>query len=140
MRVSGPASSHIADTILEEKPSPRVARYGAFRDADGEIVDEGIALFFPNPESFTGEDVLELQAHGGPVVLDMLLRLCVSLGARLAEPGEFSRRAFVNGKLDLAQTEAVADLIDSATTQAVRAAARSLSGVFSERVREILDA
>ncbi len=139
VRVSGPAASRIADRVLGKKPPPRMARYGAFRDAGGEVIDEGIALFFPGPGSFTGEDVLELQAHGGPVLLDMLLRLCVSLGARIAEPGEFSRRAFLNGKLDLAQTEAVADLIDSATEQAVRAAARSLSGVFSKRVREMLD-
>ena len=140
VRVSGPAASHIADAILNQMPAPRRARYGAFRDTQGRVIDEGIALFFPGPGSFTGEDVLELQAHGGPVLLDMLLRLCVSLGARLAEPGEFSRRAFLNDKLDLAQTEAVADLIDSATTQAVRAAARSLSGVFSRRVRETVDA
>ncbi|TDJ33715.1 MAG: tRNA uridine-5-carboxymethylaminomethyl(34) synthesis GTPase MnmE [Gammaproteobacteria bacterium] len=139
VRVSGPAASRIADRVLGKKPPPRMARYGAFRDAGGEVIDEGIALFFPGPGSFTGEDVLELQAHGGPVLLDMLLRLCVSLGARIAEPGEISRRAFLNGKLDLAQTEAVADLIDSATEQAVRAAARSLSGVFSKRVREMLD-
>jgi tRNA modification GTPase len=140
VRVSGPAAAKIADAVVNETPAPRCAHYGAFRDAEGVVVDEGIALFFPGPGSFTGEDVLELQAHGGPVLLDMLLRLCVSHGARIAEPGEFSRRAFLNGKLDLAQTEAVADLINSATTQAVRAAARSLTGVFSERVREVVDA
>ena len=103
------------------------------------MLDEGIALFFPNPNSFTGEDVLELQGHGGPVVLDLLLKEVVALGCRMARPGEFSERAFLNDKLDLAQAEAIADLIDSASEQAARCALRSMQGEFSKKVHELLD-
>jgi tRNA modification GTPase len=110
-----------------------------FRAADGEAIDRGILLYFPAPQSFTGEDVLELQGHGGPVVMQRLLGRCLELGARLAEPGEFSRRAFLNDKMDLAQAEAVADLIDASTAQAARSALRSLSGDFSRQVHQLVD-
>ncbi|HAA02679.1 MAG TPA: tRNA uridine-5-carboxymethylaminomethyl(34) synthesis GTPase MnmE, partial [Syntrophobacteraceae bacterium] len=110
VRVSGPGVRAIAEGILRTLPSPRLAGYHRFRDAAGETLDSGIALFFPSPHSFTGEDVLELQGHGGPLVLDLLLRRALQLGARPARPGEFSERAFLNGKLDLVQAEAVADL------------------------------
>ena len=115
-------------------PEPRVATLRAFTGTDGQILDTGLALFFPNPQSYTGEDVLELQAHGGPVLLDMLVARVVGLGARLARPGEFSERAFLNDKLDLLQAEAVADLIDAGSRVAVRAAQRSLSGEFSAAI------
>jgi len=120
--------------MLGELPVPRVATFGGFLDAGGEPVDSGVAIWFPAPASFTGESVLELQGHGGPVVMAMLLQAAIDLGARRAEPGEFSQRAFLNGKLDLVQAEAVADLIDSGTAQAARAAHRSLSGRFSAAV------
>jgi tRNA modification GTPase len=110
--VSGPLASQAARPSAVVSLTPRHAHYGPFRDADGLVLDEGIALFFPGPNSFTGEDVLELQGHGGPVVLDMLLQRCLQLGCRLARPGEFSERAFLNDKLDLAQAEAIADLIE----------------------------
>src|SRR5690606_3850144 len=109
-------------------------------DAEERVIDEGILLYFSAPASFTGEDVLELQGHGGPVVMQMLLERCLQLGARLAEPGEFTRRAFLNGKLDLAQAESVADLIEASTAAAARSAVRSLSGRFSEEVHRIVDA
>jgi tRNA modification GTPase len=115
-------------------PEPRVATLRAFTDTDGQILDTGLALFFPNPQSYTGDDVLELQAHGGPVLLDMLVARVVGLGARLARPGEFSERAFLNDRLDLLQAEAVADLIDAGSRVAVRAAQRSLSGEFSAAI------
>ncbi len=114
--------------------------FATFLDAAGGALDEGIALYFPGPASFTGEDVLELQGHGGPVVMQMLLERCLELGARLAEPGEFTRRAFLNGKLDLAQAESVADLIEASTAAAARSALRSLSGRFSEEIHRIVDA
>jgi tRNA modification GTPase len=114
--------------------------FTAFLDAAGAAIDEGILLYFPSPASFTGEDVIELQGHGGPVVMRMLLERCLELGARLAEPGEFTRRAFLNGKLDLAQAESVADLIEASTAAAARSAVRSLSGRFSEEIRRIVDA
>ena len=139
IRISGPAVSHIAAGILGRLPAPRLARYGDFRGADGKRLDNGIALYFPTPRSFTGEDMLELQGHGGPVVSELLLRRVVELGARLAGPGEFSQRAFLNGKLDLAQAEAIADLIDSGSAQAARCALRSLAGEFSRRVHDITD-
>ena len=113
IRVSGEKARDVASAILGYEPKPRYAHYGPFKAADGTVLDEGIALFFPNPNSFTGEDVLELQGHGGPVVLDLLLKEVVALGCRMARPGEFSERAFLNDKLDLAQAEAIADLIDS---------------------------
>ncbi|HQU14590.1 MAG: tRNA uridine-5-carboxymethylaminomethyl(34) synthesis GTPase MnmE [Chromatiales bacterium 21-64-14] len=140
VRVSGPAAASIARALLGFLPAPRMACYRRFRDVDGTTLDHGLALFFPTPNSFTGEDVLELHAHGAPVVLDSLLRRVCGLGARLAGPGEFSRRAFLNGKLDLVQAEAVADLIASATGQAARAALRSLEGVFSTQVCELVEA
>lgn len=139
VRISGPLSARIARQILGVLPAPRHAHYGAFRDERGEIMDCGLALHFPAPHSYTGEDVLELHAHGSPVVLDLLLKRAVALGARLARPGEFSERAFLNGKLDLAQAEAVADLIASGTEQAARAAQRSLQGEFSARVNALVE-
>jgi tRNA modification GTPase len=124
----------IAGRILGAVPEPRHATHTVFRDAHGTAVDEGIALYFPAPHSYTGEPVLELQGHGGPVVMQALLAACLDAGARLAEPGEFTRRAFLEGKLDLAQAEAVADLIDAASREAARSALRSLSGEFSAAI------
>ena len=135
VRVSGRNLVGFARELLGAAPVPRAATRAVFRDAAGEPIDDGIALYFTAPASYTGEDVLELQGHGGPVVLRMILRRCVELGARLAEPGEFSRRAFLNDKLDLAQAEGVADLIDAATEAAARCALRSMRGEFSEFVR-----
>jgi tRNA modification GTPase len=137
VRVSGRACRRIAEGLLGRVPAPRVAELHRFRDAEGEPIDEGIALYFPGPASFTGEDVLELQGHGGPVVMDLLLGRVLELGARAAEPGEFTQRAFLNDRLDLAQAEAVADLIDSGSTQAARAALRSLQGEFSSQVHDL---
>ena len=131
VRLSGPRAPAIARSILGRVPEPRHATHAIFRDARGEALDEGIALYFPEPHSYTGEPVLELQGHGGPVVMHALLAACVDAGARLAEPGEITRRAFLEGKLDLAQAEAVADLIDAASREAARSALRSLSGEFS---------
>lgn len=139
VRVSGPAAPAIAERVAGQLPEPRVAVLAAFRGADGEVIDRGLALYFPQPHSFTGEHVVELHAHGGPVILQMLMERLVGLGARAARPGEFSERAFLNGRLDLAQAEAVADLIDSATERAARAAARSLEGAFSRRVHELFE-
>jgi len=135
IRISGSNLLPFALALTGKTPKPRHATLADFRAADGAAVDSGILLFFPGPHSFTGEDVLELQGHGGPVVMQMLLARCLDLGARLAEPGEFSRRAFLNGKLDLAQAEAVADLIDASTEAAARSAGRSLGGVFSQHVQ-----
>ena len=140
VRVSGPGCRDIAEKLLGSVPAPRVAVLRAFLGPEGEAIDEGIALHFPAPHSLTGEDVLELQGHGGPVVLDMLLRHVLALGARQAEPGEFTQRAFLNDKLDLAQAEAIADLIDSGSAQAARAALRSLRGEFSTQVHELTEA
>lgn len=137
VRVSGPNAQQIACAILGTEISPRTAHYLPFRDEHGVVIDEGIALFFPNPNSFTGEDVLELQGHGGPVVVDLLLQRILGLGARLARPGEFSERAFLNGKLDLTQAEAIADLIDATSTQAARLAMRSLQGEFSKEIHAL---
>ena len=131
IRVSGPAAPAIATRLLGRLPPPRQAIRTTFRDAEGAAIDTGIALHFPAPESYTGEAVLELQGHGGPVVMQALLAACLDAGARLAEPGEFTRRAFLEGKIDLAQAEAVADLIDAASREAARSALRSLSGEFS---------
>ncbi|MBU0656090.1 MAG: tRNA uridine-5-carboxymethylaminomethyl(34) synthesis GTPase MnmE [Gammaproteobacteria bacterium] len=138
IRISGTLVAALADSILGSLPAPRKASHRLFRAADGSPLDDGIALYFPAPHSFTGEDVLELQGHGGTVVLDMLLKRCVELGARLARPGEFSERAFLNDKLDLAQAEAIADLIDSGSEQAARSALRSLQGEFSTEVNTLL--
>lgn len=140
VRVSGPGSATIAHRLLGGLPQPRHARYGAFRAHNGAILDEGIALWFPAPHSFTGEDVLELQGHGGPVVLDMLLTEVLAVGARPARPGEFSERAYLNDKLDLAQAEAIADLIDASSQQAARLAINSLQGRFSEAIDQLLEA
>lgn len=138
IRLSGKLVPALALGILGSLPSPRKAVHRLFKAADGTALDDGIALYFPAPHSFTGEDVLELQGHGGTVVLDMLLKRCVELGARLARPGEFSERAFLNDKLDLAQAEAIADLIDSGSEQAARSALRSLQGEFSTAVNVLL--
>ena len=134
VRLSGAKVPQIAARLLGRLPEARRATYAVFKDARGERVDEGIALFFPAPGSYTGEAVLELQGHGGPVVMQALLGACLDAGARLAEPGEFTRRAFLEGKLDLAQAEAVADLIDAATREAARSALRSLAGEFSAAI------
>lgn len=140
VRVSGPKAGAISVAMLGHTPKPRYAHYGAFLDQKGNLIDEGIGLFFPNPNSFTGEDVFELQGHGGTVILDVLLREVCSLGARLARPGEFSERAFLNDKLDLAQAEAIADLIESSSEQAARCAVRSMQGVFSRRIETLVEA
>jgi len=134
VRVSGPAAAAIARSIAGRELAPRVATSCRFRDGNGEAIDEGIALFFAAPRSYTGEDVLELQGHGGPVVQQRLMRRCFELGARAAEPGEFTRRAFLNDKIDLLQAESVADLIDASSEQAARGAMRSLAGEFSLRI------
>lgn len=139
VRISGPKAAECATVILGHCPSPRYAEYLTFSDTSGEVVDEGLALYFPGPNSFTGENVLELQGHGGPVVMDRLLAIVQQLGVRLARPGEFSERAFLNGKLDLAQAEAIADLIDASSEQAARSALRSLRGEFSERVHHLVE-
>ncbi len=139
VRVSGPAVPAIARAMLGHDPQPRHAAYGAFLGTGGEVLDRGIALYFPAPNSYTGEHVLELQGHGGPVVLDRLLRRALALGARPARPGEFTERAFLNGKLDLAQAEAVADLIDSASEEAARSALRALEGAFSRQIDELVE-
>lgn len=136
LRVSGPQALRIARALGCPALQPRHAHYARFRDAAGEVLDDGIALHFPGPRSFTGEDVVELQGHGSPVVLQQLASRCIALGARQARPGEFSERAFLNGKLDLAQAEAIADLIAASDTRAARAARRSLDGVFSRRVED----
>ena len=136
LRVSGPQALRIARALGCPALQPRHAHYARFRDAAGEVLDDGIALYFPGPRSFTGEDVVELQGHGSPVVLQQLASRCIALGARQARPGEFSERAFLNGKLDLAQAEAIADLIAASDTRAARAARRSLDGVFSRRVED----
>lgn len=138
LRVSGATATAIATTLLGRTPQPRHAHYCAFRDGTRALIDRGILLHFPLPNSFTGEDVVELQTHGSPVVLDLLLRRVCELGARPARAGEFSERAFLNGKLDLAQAEAIADLIASQSEAAARAALRSLDGVFSARVKHLL--
>ncbi|RMV13439.1 tRNA modification GTPase MnmE, partial [Pseudomonas savastanoi] len=134
-----PLASKAAEAIIGRTPKPRFAHYGPFVDEAGQTLDEGIALYFPGPNSFTGEDVLELQGHGGPIVLDMLLQRCLQLGSRLARPGEFSERAFLNDKLDLAQAEAIADLIEASSAQAARNALRSLQGAFSRRVDNLTE-
>lgn len=139
IRVSGAKSKDIAQAILGFIPKTRYAHYCPFKDENDNTLDEGLALFFENPNSFTGEDVLELQGHGGPVVLDFLLKRVMELGARAARPGEFSERAFLNDKMDLTQAEAIADLIDSASEQAARCAVRSLQGAFSKRIHELVE-
>lgn len=139
VRISGPALADYGQQLLGQLPQPRLATLVDFPDGAGAVIDQGLVLYFPGPHSFTGEDVLELQGHGGPVVLQLLLARCLDLGARLAEPGEFTRRAFLNGKLDLAQAEAVADLIDASTQAAARSAVRSLQGEFSREIHSLKD-
>ena len=140
LRVSGPLATEVAQAVLGKCPKPRMADYLPFKDADGTILDQGIALYFKSPNSFTGEDVLELQGHGGQVVLDLLLKCILQIdGIRLARPGEFSEQAFLNDKLDLAQAEAIADLIDATSEQAARSALKSLQGEFSKKVNELVN-
>ena len=140
LRVSGPLATDVAQAVLGKCPKPRMADYLPFKDADGTVLDQGIALYFKSPNSFTGEDVLELQGHGGQVVLDLLLKRILQIdGIRLARPGEFSEQAFLNDKLDLAQAEAIADLIDATSEQAARSALKSLQGEFSKKVNELVD-
>ncbi|WP_299202954.1 tRNA uridine-5-carboxymethylaminomethyl(34) synthesis GTPase MnmE [uncultured Amphritea sp.] len=140
VRVSGKLAATIAEQVVGFVPKPRYAHYGPFFDADNSQLDQGLALYFPGPNSFTGEDVLELQGHGGPIIMDFILRRVVECGARLANPGEFSERAFLNDKLDLTQAEAIADLIDSSSEQAARCALKSLQGAFSDRVHQLVEA
>ena len=139
VRVSGKNLLPMAQALCGKTPLPRVATYADFKDVNGEAIDNGLLLFFTAPASFTGEDVIELQGHGGPVVMEMLLNRCLELGARLAEPGEFTKRAFLNDKLDLAQAEGVADLIDASSRTAARLALRSLKGDFSRRIHGLVD-
>ena len=139
IRVSGALAAAIAIAVLGRVPAPRRAELHRFRDADGSAIDSGLALYFVAPHSFTGEDVLELHGHGGPVVMELLLQRMLRLGARLAQPGEFTQRAYLHDKLDLAQAEAIADLIDSGSAQAARAALRSLQGEFSAHVHELAE-
>jgi tRNA modification GTPase len=140
VRVSGPAVPDLIGALVDRELPPRRAVVTRFRDRDANAIDQGVALYFPAPHSYTGEDVLEMQGHGGAVVLGLLLERCLELGARPAEPGEFTLRAFLSGKLDLAQAESVIDLIDAASAQAARSAMRSVLGEFSARVRAVVDA
>lgn len=140
VRVSGPKATEVAQYILGKVPATRQAEYLTFSDQQ-QVLDQGIALFFKGPNSFTGEDVLELQGHGGQIVLDMLLKAILKLSdVRIAAPGEFSERAFLNDKLDLTQAEAIADLIDASSEQAARSALRSLQGEFSQQIQALVDA
>jgi len=140
LRVSGERVRTVIDAVVKRPLQPRRAHFLPFRDQADAVLDSGIALFFPAPHSFTGEDVLELHCHGSPIVLDLILRRLLSLGVRLARPGEFSERAFLNDKIDLAQAEAIADLIESTTEQAARCAQRSLQGEFSKAIHELVEA
>lgn len=141
LRISGPKVIEIARIVLGKLPQPRYADYLPFYDSNGKVLDQGIALYFPAPNSFTGEDVLELQGHGGPVIIDLLLKRILAIDEiRIANPGEFSERAFLNDKMDLAQAEAIADLIDASTEQAARSAVNSLQGVFSQQIYEMVEA
>ena len=140
IRVSGPLATKVASEITGKDLRPRYAEYLAFKAQDGTEIDQGIALYFPNPHSFTGEDVLELQGHGGPVVMDMLIKRILTIpGLRTARPGEFSERAFLNDKLDLAQAEAIADLIDASSEEAAKSALMSLQGAFSGRIHTLVE-
>ncbi|MDK9430267.1 tRNA uridine-5-carboxymethylaminomethyl(34) synthesis GTPase MnmE [Gallibacterium anatis] len=140
LRISGPLSEQVAKEVLGKTLKPRFANYLPFKDIDGSVLDQGIALFFKAPNSFTGEDVLELQGHGGQVILDLLLKRILQIkGVRLARPGEFSEQAFLNDKIDLAQAEAIADLIDASSEQAARSALKSLQGEFSTKVHQLVD-
>jgi len=139
VRISGPDVTSIAQQVLGQLPPPRYATFTTFVDTQSEPIDQGIALYYPPPHSFTGEAVLELQGHGSPVVMDYLLQTIIQFGARLARPGEFSERAFLNGKIDLAQAEAIADLIDCTSRQAARCALRSLQGQFSQQIHDLVE-
>lgn len=139
IRISGRHLGDIAEKLTGKTLQPRYAHFARFKASDGSVLDEGIVLYFPGPNSFTGEDVIELQGHGGPVVMQMLLSRCIELGARFAEAGEFSKRAFFNGKMDLAQAEAVADLIDAQSTAAAKSALKSLDGAFSREINILVD-
>jgi tRNA modification GTPase len=139
IRVSGKLAQDIALNVLKRVPKARYAHYGPFYAEDDSVLDEGIAIFFPGPNSFTGEDVLELQGHGGPVILEMMLEYVAKLGCRIARPGEFSERAFLNDKIDLTQAEAIADLIDASSREAARSAVRSLQGDFSNAVHQLVE-
>lgn len=138
VRVSGPLCQSIANQILDQCPAPRYAAYLPFYDSHHTLIDRGIAIYYQNPNSYTGEDVLELQAHGGTALMQMLLARCIELGARQADPGEFTRRAYINDKIDLAQAEAVADVINASTKEAAQSAMRSLSGEFSNSINMVL--
>jgi tRNA modification GTPase len=140
VRVSGPLCRKIAEGVIGSLPAVRMASYRTFLDEDGAVCDQGLALFFEAPNSFTGEDVLELQGHGGPIVIQSLIQAIVKMGARMAAPGEFSLRAFLNKKIDLVQAEAIADLIHANSLQAARGALRSLQGDFSKAVAAIVEA
>lgn len=140
VRVSGPLVADITKKMLGSLPSIRKAHYGTFYGSENKILDQGIALYFQAPHSFTGEDVLELQAHGGPIILQWILTRVIELGARLAQPGEFSKQAFLNDKLDLAQAEAIADIIEASSDQAARSALKSLQGDFSHQIDEMVEA
>lgn len=139
VRISGPHALTIAEKILQKTLRPRYATHAVFLDENNEAIDEGLALFFKAPHSFTGEDIVELHGHGGKIVVDGLIKRILTLGARLARPGEFSERAFLNDKIDLAQAEAIADLIDAASEQAARASVRSLQGEFSKKIDELVE-
>ncbi|CAJ0990716.1 tRNA uridine-5-carboxymethylaminomethyl(34) synthesis GTPase MnmE [Pantoea sp. Nvir] len=141
LRISGSCAAEVAQQVLGKLPKARYSDYLQFKDVDGRVLDQGIAIWFPRPNSFTGEDVLELQGHGSPVILDLLLKRIVTLpGVRIAKPGEFSQRAFLNEKIDLAQAEAIADLINASSEQAARSAVNSLQGIFSTRINQLVKA
>ncbi|MCX7126161.1 MAG: tRNA uridine-5-carboxymethylaminomethyl(34) synthesis GTPase MnmE, partial [Gammaproteobacteria bacterium] len=137
VRISGTDAKLIANKITQKQFQPRLAQFTQFYDIDNSVIDEGIILFFENPHSFTGEDVIELQSHGSPIVLDRLIKCAIHHGARMAKPGEFSQRAFLNKKIDLVQAEAIADLIASSSEQAARSAVRSLQGEFSKKIQTL---
>jgi tRNA modification GTPase len=139
IRISGKNLTKLTETILGKLPKPRYACLSQFLDTDGQVIDQGIALYFPAPNSYTGEDVLELQGHGGPAIMNLLLNQCLSAGARLAQPGEFTLRAYLNNKIDLIQAESVADIIEASTSEAARCAINSLQGNFSSRIEELIN-
>ena len=140
VRLSGPAALAIARALCGDRElTPRMAHFARFRDAAGEVIDEGLAIYFPAPNSFTGAEVVELQGHGGPVILDLLVKACIDAGARQARAGEFSQRAFLNDKMDLTQAEAIGDLIDAGTEASARAALHSLQGAFSNEVNQLVE-
>ncbi|MDH5433116.1 MAG: tRNA modification GTPase, partial [Gammaproteobacteria bacterium] len=139
VRLSGDKSHAIAKKILQKDLKPRQASYLPFYDQNNQQIDQGIAIYFKNPHSFTGEDVVELHAHGGPIIVDLIIEVVLTFGAKLAEPGEFSKRAFLNDKMDLIQAEAIADLINSGSKQAAASAIRSLAGEFSRQIKTLVE-